>query len=180
MSQVNLKRILILLDEFTQKTKNKLEVLLTGGLALEYYGMKKRVTVDLDAEIHGDIENLISFLKSKGVPADLGENISRWSVINLLPGYKKRAITVKKNKLLWVKVLSPIDIIIAKLRRFTEQDIEDAIFVVRKFKIKPKNIQNAANKVVKCSPRDTALFLFRKNVKIFLEKIKSQKQRHKK
>ncbi|HCJ67759.1 MAG TPA: hypothetical protein DHV62_10725 [Elusimicrobia bacterium] len=171
MSQVNFKQIIALLEEFTLKTRNKLEVILAGGLAIQYYGMQKRATVDLDAEVKGDIENLISFLKSKGIPADLGENISRWSVIDLVPGYRKRALPLKKNKLLTVKVLSPIDIIISKLGRFTEQDIKDALFVTRKFRIKPQDIQNAADKAIANSPRDTVLFLFKKNIKIFLKEI---------
>lgn len=171
MSQLKLKKVISLFQEFVKQNKIRLEIILVGGLAAQYYGMKKRVTVDVDAEVNGEIEKLISFLKRKGIPADLSEDISRWSVISLPPGYKERAITVMKGKFLTVKVLNPLDFVIAKLRRFTEDDFEDALFVTKKFKLKFKDIQKTAQEAIKDSPKDTALFLFKKNLFFFLKHI---------
>lgn len=172
MLPVNLERVIELLKEFALSRRSNLQVILLGGLALQYYGMKDRVTVDIDAEIKGDIEGVFNFLKSKNIPADIGENISGWSVVAMPPYYEERAIEVYRDDFLKVNVLHPLDFIIAKLRRFTEEDIEDAIFVVRKYNITVGEIEKLAEEAIKNSPRDTALFIFRKNLEIFISKLK--------
>lgn len=171
MFQLDLEKIIKLLKEFTEESKNALEIILVGGLALHYYGSKERTTVDIDAEVKGDVEGLVSFLKSKSIPSDIGENISGWSVVNLSPLYRERAITICKDELLTVKVLHPLDFIIAKLRRFTDEDLEDALFVANKFNLRQEDVKEAANSAIKNSPADTALFIFRKNVKLFVAKM---------
>lgn len=171
MSQVNFKKVIGLLEEFARKNKSELEIILTGGLALQYYGMKERKTIDVDAQVKGEIEKLLIFLKTRGVPGDLGENISNWSVVSLPPRYEEKAMVIKKTKFLTLKVLSPRDMIIAKLRRFSEIDLEDAIFLARKFKLTPESIDKSAEQAIRNSPKDTAIFLFKKNLKIFLKKL---------
>jgi len=57
--QLDLEKIISLLREFTRDQKSKLEIILVGGLALAYYGLENRVTVDIDAEIKGDLNGLI-------------------------------------------------------------------------------------------------------------------------
>lgn len=174
MSQVDLTRIVVLLREFTQERKTRLEITLLGGLALQYYGMEDRATVDIDAEVKGDLEGLFHFLKIKNVPADLGEDVSGWSVIAMPPGYRDRSATIYKDALLEVKVLNPLDFIIAKLRRFTEEDIQDALFVAEKYKIDAKEIERSAEETIHHSIKDTALFLFRENLQLFLKKMRGK------
>lgn len=174
MSKLNLNYIVGLLKEFSQKNK-PLEVILIGGLSMEYYGLKERATIDIDAEVKGDINKLVQFFKKKHIPADLGEDISRRSLISLPPVYKERAITIYSDVNLKIKVLSPIDFIIAKIRRFTEQDLEDALFVARKYQLKVEDIQKAAKEATNNSPKDTAIFIFKKNVELFVDKLNKQK-----
>ncbi len=171
MSQLKSKDIINVLKEFTIKKNLSLEIILVGALALYYYGLKERITVDLDAEVQGEIDILHEFLKSKGIPSDIGNDMSRWSIVAMPPGYRQRAKTIYKDKRLKIKILHPVDFIIAKLRRCMEQDLEDALFVVKKFKILPEEIEALAQKAIEASPRDTALFIFQKNLKIFIKKI---------
>ncbi len=171
MFPLGLEKIIELLKEFTEESKNALEIILIGGLALHYYGSKERITVDIDAEVKGDVEKLVRFLKSKEIPSDLGENISGWSVINLPSLYRERAITIHKDELLTVKVLHPLDFIMAKLRRFTDEDLEDALFVAKKFNLRQGDVKEAANSAIENSPADTALFIFKKNVELFVAKM---------
>jgi len=168
---LDLTEIVELLKEFTREKNKALGIILIGGLALHHYGLRERKTVDIDAEVNGDVEGLFRFLKSKKIPSDIGENISGWSVINLPPLYRKRALPIYNDKLLTVKVLHPLDFIVAKLRRCTDEDLEDALFVARKFGLKKDDIRKSANNAIKNSPVDTALFIFRKNVDLFLEKM---------
>jgi hypothetical protein len=73
-------------------------------------------------------------------------------------------------------VLHPVDFIIAKLRRFTEEDIEDALFVARKYKMKTQEVEKSAEEAIRHSVKDTALFLFRGNVQLFLERMRREIQ----
>lgn len=171
MSRLELDHIIELLRNFARENKSALDVLLVGGLALHHYGMKERSTVDLDAEVRGDIEGLFAYLKSHRIPSDLGENFSGWSVIAMPPGYRERAVLIHQEPRLTLKVLNPVDFIHAKLRRFTEEDIQDALFVTKKFKIAAKEIELAVDEAIKNSPKDTAIFFFKNNVKIFLKKF---------
>ncbi len=171
MSQLNIEVIIDLLKEYTIKEKKPLEITLIGGLALHYYGMKDRSTIDVDGEVKGDVKGLIDFFTSKKIPSDLGENIAGWSVINMPAQYRERAITIHQDDLLAVKVLHPLDFVIAKLRRFTDEDIEDALYVVKKYTLKVNDINEAANNAINNTPVDTAIFIFKKNVNYFLEKL---------
>lgn len=171
MSQIDLDRVIALLKEFAHHKKERLRLILVGALALQHYGLRDRATFDLDAEVSGDLEGLFQFLKEHQIPADLGEDISGWSVIAMPPGYRDRAVSLYEDAHLEVKALSPLDLIIAKLRRFTEEDIQDALFVAGKYNIGVADIERAAEEAIQSSAKDTALFLFRRNVQLFVEKI---------
>ncbi len=171
MLHLELKKIIDLLKEFTIQSGNAIEIILFGGLSLHYYGLKERRTIDVDGEVKGDVEGLFNFLKSKKIPSDIGEDISHWSVISMPPGYRERAIEIYTDDLLTVKVLHPLDFIIAKLRRSTDEDIEDALFVAKRYNIRAKDIKEAADMAIENSPKDTAIFIFRKNIELFIKKI---------
>lgn len=174
MSQVDLERVIALLKDFAHQKKGRLRLILVGALALQHYGMRDRATFDLDAEVSGDLEGLFQFLKDRQIPADLGEDISGWSVIAMPPGYRDRAVTLYADAHLQVKALSPLDLIIAKLRRFTEEDIQDALFIAGKYNIRGEEIERAADEAIQSSAKDTVLFLFRRNVQLFLEKVRGK------
>lgn len=171
MFQVDIEVILHKLKEFAANEKGGLELILIGGLAMQHYGMKERATIDLDAEIKGNVEGLFDFLKQHGIPADIGEDISGWSIVPMPSGYRDRTEIIYKNDSLAVKVLHPLDFVIAKLRRATEEDLSDALFVVRRFGLEPSDILKTAEEIIMNSPKDTALFLFRKSVRLFLSML---------
>ena len=176
MSPIDADHLVTLLKQFTQEKETSLEIILIGGMALHYYGNKKRVTVDVDAEVKGDLEGLFHFLKKHHIPSDLSENISGWSVISMPADYQKRARVVFEESLLKIKILSPLDFIIAKLRRFSDEDIDDGLFVARKYKIEPEQVDKAAKTALENSIKDTALFLFKKNVQEFIKILKKMNE----
>ncbi len=53
---------------------------------------------------------------------------------------------------------------------FSGEDIEDALFVSRKFNVKAEEIKKSAEETIRHSIKDTSLFIFRKNIDIFLAK----------
>ena len=83
------------------------------------------------------------------------------------PGYRDRATDLVNRENLRVRLLTPIDFVIAKLRRGTDLDLDDAAFVARRFHLPTDQIRSAANAALAASPKDTALFLFQKTVDLF-------------
>jgi hypothetical protein len=105
------------------------------------------------------------------VPSNLSENISGWSIVSLSPGYRDRAKVLHERENLRVAVLEPTDFIVSKLRRGTEQDFSDAEFVAQRYGVTPQAVQAAADAAVAASPKDTALFVFRKAVALFIRRM---------
>jgi len=171
LSPITLDAVKGLLDEYVRQTHRSLDLILIGGLALQAYGVPERVTVDIDGELSGELDPLLEFLRSHQVPADLGENISGWSVVAMPPGYRDRTSVWHEDGKLRIRLLHPVDFVIAKLRRGTEQDLDDSQEVVVRFRISPPDIQVAADSAIHASPKDTALFTFRKTVNIFCQRI---------
>lgn len=171
LSPVNLDVVKDLLEEYVRQTHRCLDLILIGGLALQAYGVTERATVDVDGELKGELEPLREFLQARQVPADLGENISGWSVVAMPPGYRDRASLWYEKEGLRIRLLHPVDFVIAKLRRGIEQDLEDALEMIRRFPISSADVRIAADSAIQASPKDTALFTFRKIVEVFCQRI---------
>jgi hypothetical protein len=170
---LNKEQIINLLKQFVVEKKEPLELILVGALALPFYGVEFRATYDLDAEVEtGNIEELYFFLKEKGFESDLSENIAGWSVITLPSGYQKRSKIVYKDNFLTIKILSPEDFIIMKLRRGTNQDIQDALAVAKKQSVEIEKLNELYEKVLKESIKDTALFNFKKIYSVFINLLR--------
>lgn len=171
MSVLKLNHILTLLEEYVRQTRRPLDVLLIGRLALYAYGSQEAHTEDIDAELTQDVEEVGAFLKRHGVPSNLSENISGWSIVSLPPGYRDRVRPLHHKDNLRVSLLDPVDFIISKLRRGTEQDLADAEFVARRHAVTVQAVRTAADSAIAASPKDTALFVFRKAVALFLQRL---------
>ena len=171
LSPINLNTLKALLREYVTHRQHSIDLILVGGLALQAYGVHERVTVDVDGEMAGDLEPLLEFLRAHQVPADLGENISGWSVVAMPPGYRDRTSVWHEDGGLRIRLLHPVDFVIAKLRRGTEQDLDDAQEVVNRFHLSFADIQVAADSAIQASPKDSALFTFRKIIQVFGQRI---------
>ena len=171
MSALNTEQIIPVLKSYTSQTGAALDVLLVGALALQAYGYTDRLTRDLDAEVAGSVEALAEFLSRHQIPADLTGNFSGWSVVAMPPGYRDRATDLVNEPNCRVRLLAPIDFVIAKLRRGTDLDVDDATFVCRRFHLTADQIRASADASLAASPPDTALFLFKKTVEYFCKSL---------
>ena len=171
MSALTAEQVIELLTNYTRETGASLDILLVGALALQAYGYQNRLTRDVDAEVVGSIEPLTEFLRQHSIPADLTTNFSGWSIVSMPPGYRDRATDLVNHVNLRVRLLTPVDFVIAKLRRGTDLDLDDATFVAKRFHLAPDQIRSAAIAAVAASPKDTALFLFQKTVELFCESL---------
>jgi hypothetical protein len=90
------------------------------------------------------------------------------------PGYRERASVWIDQPGLRLRLLHPVDFIVAKLRRGTDLDLQDAEFVARRFAVDPAAVRQAAEAAIAASPKDTTLFLFRKIVDLFCATLAHQ------
>lgn len=171
MPTLTTDRLIELLTQYVRESGESVDLLLIGALALQAYGWQDRATQDVDGELVGSFQTLVDFLTSHHVPADLTENISGWSVVSMPPGYRERATELVNRSGVRIRLLAPTDFVIAKLRRGTDLDLEDAAFVVRRFGLSPEAIRTAAEAAIGASRKDTALFLFRNTVALFCQNL---------
>ena len=171
LQPVTLNQIVQALAEYHQQTGNAVDLLLIGGLALQAYGYSERVTVDVHGELVGELDPLVTFLQQRHIPADLGENISGRSIVAMPPGYRDRTSVWHEESGLRLRLLEPVDFIIARLRRGTDQGLDDASYVATQFRILPTAVQASVEAAIEASPQDTALFLFKKTVQNFCQRL---------
>lgn len=167
LSALTVDHLIALLTDYAKQSGASLDVLLVGALALHAYGYQDRLTRDVDAEVLGSLEGLTDYFIRHDIPADLTNNFSGWSVVAMPPGYRDRATDLVREPQLCIRLLAPIDFVIAKLRRGTDLDLEDAAFVASRFRLTADQVRTAAAAALAASPQDTALFLFRKTVDLF-------------
>lgn len=173
MPTLTAKHLIDLLSQFVRETGTPVDLLVVGALALHAYGISDRATRDVDGEIDGPLAPLLEFLTAQQVPADLTQNFSGWSIVAMPPGYRDRATSLVNQPHLHVRVLAPLDFVIAKLRRGTDLDLDDALMVVRHYRLSADSIQAGAKAALAASPQDTALFLFQKTVDLFCTTLSS-------
>jgi hypothetical protein len=168
---LTLDRLFGLLEDYVHRTGRRLDVLPIGLLALYAYGSQEARTEDVDAEWDQDVEEAGAFLKQHGIHSNLSENVSGWTIVSLPPGYRHRARMLHQRDQLRVLLLDPVDFVVSKRRRGTEQDFADAEFVARQHHITAAEVSAAADAAIAASPKETALFVFRKAVTLFLQRL---------
>lgn len=173
MPTLTTESLIELLTRYVADTDTPVDILLVDALALQAYGVSTRVTVDIDAKLQGPLMPLRDYLIARNIPADLTQNFSGWSVVAMPPRYRDRAIDFIHQPRLRVRILSPVDFVIAKLRRGTEIDFDEAFLVTRHSHLSAETIQASARDALAASPQDTALFLFQKAVDLFCRNLVS-------
>lgn len=169
-----LKFVLQSLDQAAKKAGlKKPKIILCDGLAAIAYGLEERATFDIDAEIDTDIKTIERIKKNLPYPAEFSSDISRWEMIDIPEGYRDRAVPLENVKTEKIKVflLSPLDLIISKLRVFRDKDIQDAIFLVKKFEIKKSELRKVSEQAIQQSPPSTEILRFRRSLQHFLKLV---------
>lgn len=167
MPTLTLDRLMTLLRQHAAQSGHPVHLLLIGGMAMLAYGHPSRATTDVDGELSKGVRSLKEFLSGHGVPANLGQSLSGWSVVAMPPGYQDRATVLINEPGLRVTLLSPVDFIISKLRRGTDEDLEDAAWIALRYHINAQQVRDAADAALAASLEDTALFLFERTVDRF-------------
>ncbi len=176
MGEISFRQLEAILKRYVEETNTSLHIVLTGGQAMAAYGVE-RATNDIDAEmIEGDVDHLSDWLLAHSVQSDISEDISGWGMISLPPSYKNRVRNVITGTHLRIDVLNPIDWVISKLGRGTDEDINDVMIVVEKLRLHPKDIFEASESAIKISPRDVTHRQFRLLIKNVLDEIADKRR----
>jgi hypothetical protein len=158
-----------LITEIESISRKPVTAILLGGLAMAWYG-SSRQTRDLDAEVSSLTRPQLTRLwKSLDFPADLSADVSHWGMIDLPPGYRKRAEVIRRRGRITVRILSPLDLVMSKLRVMRDSDIQDARFLIRRFKLTKLKIRRAMNRMIHASIPSTDLFFFQRFMEGFFK-----------
>jgi hypothetical protein len=157
------------LIELLKTTDEDITLIVTGGIARHFYDIP-RTTVDIDAEIDcsdNKFLDIIEAIEKNKIIAHVDLNIDSWGMIPLPEGYKERAVFKFKDKNVTIKVMDKLDYLFSKLARGTEEDINDALEVIKKYNITSKDFEDRYKLVKPLKALET--FNFIKRVKWFKE-----------
>lgn len=170
---LTLDHLRTVLRQYAEHTGHVVDLLLIGGLAMLAYGHPSRATIDVDGELPDHVRALAEFLSRHHIPSNLGQSLSGWSVVAMPPGYRDRATLLIDEPGVRIRLLAPVDFIIAKLRRGTDEDLTDAAWIAARFHISSPLVRAAADAALAASLEDTALFLFQRTVDRFCATLSS-------
>ena len=162
-----------MLRQYADHTGHAVDLLLIGGLAMLAYGHPSRATIDVDGELPDHVRDLAEFLSRHHIPSNLGQSVSGWSIVAMPPGYRDRATVLSDEPGIRISLLAPVDFIIAKLRRGTDEDLTDAAWIAVRFHISAHLVHAASDAALAASLEDTALFLFQRTVDRFCTTLNS-------
>ncbi len=145
--------------------------ILVGGAALPFYGVT-RGTLDIDLEVEvsspEELEKVRNVLERAGIAADVTADFEGWGMIPLPEGFRDRLETTQIHGLY---VLEPVDYIFSKLRRGTEQDIEDCLAVIQARGIAPDAIRQRMKRLR--LPVDPISHWFKRTFEQFMSMIEA-------
>ena len=147
---IDKNRLLDLLSEVDKNLMKKMSIVAVGGTAMTLLDLKTS-TIDIDFNASkDDVKELRRAFDSiqHGFRVDLFVEGMIFS--QLLPDdYLEKCIPVK-TKFVNIRLLAlhPIDIVVTKIGRMNERDVEDIKSCIRKFKLVKKDVEKRALQVV--------------------------------
>lgn len=148
----------------------EITVYLLGGCALLALGAS-RSTQDIDFEIKclnsDTIDKIFNFCMERKTAVNFSEDVGKWGMINISSNRNSAKFFAKYGTVL-VNILSPFDMIIGKIERFTDTDIEDVLFLLKKNHINSDELLTAWANALKNSLKSEKSFLFQRQVEVFV------------
>lgn len=142
--------LLEFLEEIDKIIGNAVTLIAVGGTAMTLLDLKGS-TIDIDFDVSA--EDVDVFRKTvKSLPPGPRIDIFMEGMIfsqQLPSDYLEKCIPVKvKLKNIRLFALHPIDIVVTKIGRLNERDVEDIKSCVKKFKLERKDVEKRALQVV--------------------------------
>jgi hypothetical protein len=154
--------------------RSPLTIVLTGGAAAHLLG-GERPTQDLDFNIQPedpenweeDSQTMDRLSAKHHLPLEYSEDISRWSMINLLD-WREHTLPYGSYGRLTVRLLHPKYWSIGKISRGLQTDFEDLVVILKKFKLGADELIPFWAQALRSSERSSELFIARKMIEDFL------------
>ena len=133
--------LLEFLEVFNSDLTKKVTLVATGGTAMTLFDLKPS-TIDIDFTIpSSDLPEFERALKSNPP----GFKVDRWAdgyvFCQSLPSdYLDKSIKIKEYSHILLKALHPVDIVVTKIGRLNQRDIQDIETCIREFKISKDDI----------------------------------------
>jgi len=142
-------KLLDFLGEVDKELDRKITIVAVGGTAMTLLNGKpstRDVDFTIPSEFYDEFEDALRVIPH-------GFEIQCWKdglvFSNILPGdYLKRSKPIKtKMKNICLSCLHPVDIVVTKIGRLNQRDIEDIETCIKKFKIKKDDIKKRVKKI---------------------------------
>ena len=148
-----------------------IDIYILGGCALILLGAS-RTTQDIDFEIRGasdeTIERIQQFCNDKNIPVNFSEDAGMWGMISI-NNNRDTALPYSDFGKINVRILDPLDMSIGKIERFTDIDVQDVTYLIKKFSINAEELLTAWARALNKSLKSEKNFLFRKQVESFIK-----------
>jgi hypothetical protein len=141
------KNLVEFLEEVDRCLEKNIDIVAAGGTAMTLLDIKSS-TIDIDFIVNSsDLEDFRKALNSipHGYRIDLFKDGFVFSQ-KLPEDYAEKSIAIKKLRRIRLYALNPLDIIVSKIGRLNERDMQDIRDCIRKFRITKEEIENRANK----------------------------------
>ena len=161
-------KLIAFLREVDKELGSDIKLVAVGGTAMTLLGIKPS-TVDIDFE--GSSEDVETFRKAlsivpHGFRIDIFENGMIFS--QQLPGdYSRRSVHVMDFGRIRLYALHPLDIVVTKIGRLDERDMQDIEDCIKKFGLKKEDIKKRAGMVGYAGSEE----VYKSNLKIVLERF---------
>lgn len=141
--------LLGLLEAVDKELKRPITPIAAGGTAMTLLGLKTS-TIDIDFDISTD--NIREFREAlKAIPHGFRIDIFTNGMIfsqQLPDDYAEKSIPIEtKLKNIQLRALHPVDIVVSKIGRLNERDIQDIESCIKKYKLTSSQVKERAEKV---------------------------------
>lgn len=157
--------------KLSELVTEEIDVYLLGGCALIILGAS-RTTQDIDFEIRGasdeTIQRIQQFCNDKNIPVNFSEDAGMWGMISI-NNNRDTALPYSDFGKITVRILDPLDMSIGKIERFTDIDVQDVTYLIKKLSMNPEELLTAWARASNRSLKSEKIFLFRKQVESFIK-----------
>lgn len=166
--QFDKKNLLEFLEEVNGYLEKSIDIIAAGGTAMTLLDIKSS-TIDIDFIISSVDEKELR--KALGaIPHGYRIDIFTDGMVfsqKLPADYSKKSILIKRFGKIRLYALQPVDIIVTKIGRLNERDIQDIKDCIRKFRIKKEEIKKRAGTVEYVGKEEN----YKINLKYVLENV---------
>ena len=176
---INREYLLRFINEIADYLSNRgfagITIRFVGGSAVGIFTDRASYDIDFDYECPEEqsvelAEAISAFLTERNISADFSEDATRWWVVSVRKN-RYEPVPVAQVKGITFQAANPLEVLVKKIHRFYDKDIEDALLLIKRFNIGFKDFLKTIHDAVIDSQPSHALYLFKKNAEVFIREF---------